>query len=210
MGVDGCVFSLFFLFFRPLSSISSPLVVPNVRLAFLAVSPPLWSQTFVLPFLRCQFPCGFSDHQFFVSFSLHLSGSLRIRESVGCSVCRSDLREYDGGAAGFSEPQGEQTHISTWMFEAIPPLSISILDKQQHVTCVITCFFIMSSSPDAHAAADFVSCVPSSLNRKSTSDNRESVLHPNVNTYLYQWVWREHVLKAMGPQERMELLSALF
>ena len=53
-------------------------------------------------------------------------------------------------------------------------------------------------------------CVPSSMNRKSTSDDGESVLHPNVDTHLYQWVWREHVLKGMGPQERSELLSALF
>ena len=46
------------------------------------------------------------------------------------------------------------------------------------------------------------------MNRKSTSDDGESVLHANVDTYLYQWVWREHVLKGMGPQERMELVSA--
>ena len=51
--------------------------------------------------------------------------------------------------------------------------------------------------------------VPSSLNRKSKSEEGESVLHPNVTTYLYQWAWREHVLKGMGPQKGMELLSAL-
>ena len=32
----------------------------------------------------------------------------------------------------------------------------------------------------------------------------------NVDAYLYQRVWREHVLKGMGPQERMELMPALF
>ena len=52
--------------------------------------------------------------------------------------------------------------------------------------------------------------VPSCMNRKSTSDDGESVLHPNIDTYLYQWVWRERALKGMGPQERMELVSALF
>ena len=51
--------------------------------------------------------------------------------------------------------------------------------------------------------------VPSALNRKPKNDDDESVLHPNVTTYLYQWVWREHVLKGMDPQQRIELLSAL-
>lgn len=54
------------------------------------------------------------------------------------------------------------------------------------------------------------SFVPSSCNWKSKNSEEGSILHPNIQTYVFQWVWREHVLKGQTQKQILDMLSALF